>query len=460
MSLEKIPNPKVESYLWGSFKDELRALKLFLRYQWYLILILVIGLSLVADRLNPLPPSKLRIATGQPNSTLEVLGKKFQVRLEKNGIDVELVPSKGAADSLEFLKAGLVDVALSQGGLDTAQNSGRLSLGSIGYQPLWLFYTGPVFLGEDISDFLRGKRIYIGVPGSGTRIMVEALLKELGLDDWPEFSSEGEINASAGVDALLSKNLDAVFLVGGFESGNIQTLLEEPQVNIMNFKVAEALTRRLTYLELVRVPRGSVSLSPPRPQEDVNMAASTTTLLIRQDLHHSIQNLILSISKEIYANESYFFDRPGGFPAFVDKQTPRSPIAEKFYSRGPPLLTGYVPYWLASYIDLAWFNLTLIFFIYPILRLIPGYRRYVFKVFSSDLYGQIFNLEKVLVAATSEDGLRSLRERLVLLDKTIRNMWTPRGTKEAYTHLFNAHELLVRRANARFVKFQVPAIEL
>jgi len=198
---------------------------------------------------------------------------------------------------------------------------------------------------------------------------------------------------------------------------------------------------------------------PPRPVKDIDMVATTTTLLVRQDLHHSIQNLLLSISKEIYSQERYFFDRPSGFPGFVDKQTPRSAIAEKFYSRGPPFLTGKVPYWVTSFIDLAWVNLTLLVFIYPLLRLIPSYRTYVFRIFTSAVYAQVFDLEKKLAAANSEGELRSLRDRVKSIDERVRNVWTPRGTKEAYGLMINAHKLLIERANSRFEKFNIPLLE-
>lgn len=456
---KKIPNPYVEHFLWNNAKDELRALLLFIRYQWYVVLIAVLVVALLVSQLNPIPPSSIRLATGQPNSTLEILGKKYQETFKKYGVAIELIPSRGANDSLDLLRAKKADVALSQGGQEILASSGVVSLGSIGYQPLWLFYSGPEFTGEDMFEYLKNKRVYIGVPGSGTRMMVDTLLKEVGQLDRPTFRPEAQLSAKDSVDALLSGRLDAVFLIAGYESGNAQALFRNPKVNILSFPIAEALARRIDHVEIVEIPRGSISLSPVWPKSDIKMAATTTVLLARNDLHHAIQNLLLTSSKEIYNSERYFFDRPGGFPVFVDKKTPRSAIAEKFYSRGPPFLTGRAPYWVASFIDLAWLSLlTVLAIAYPLFRLVPSYRKYIYLVFSSALYAEIFRAEQALYEAKTAEEFTRCRGSILAISQKVRDVWVPKGAFEAHGFLIAALEVLIMRANIRFERNAVEII--
>ena len=91
-------------------------------------------------QLRPLPPTVVRIATGQPQSSLELLGKQYASNFEKNGIQLELVTTAGAFANLELLKQGKVDAAFSLGGMVMeADAQGIVSLGSVEYQPLWLF---------------------------------------------------------------------------------------------------------------------------------------------------------------------------------------------------------------------------------------------------------------------------------------------------------------------------------
>jgi hypothetical protein len=73
------------------------------------------------------------------------LVKRYQQVLARNGIEVKLDSSAGAVESLTDLrdpKSG-VSVALVPGGITTKQDSPELvSLGTVFYQPLWIFSRG------------------------------------------------------------------------------------------------------------------------------------------------------------------------------------------------------------------------------------------------------------------------------------------------------------------------------
>lgn len=461
MDKPDVPNPRIEGYIWRHAQDEIRALLLFVRHQWYVIFFLVLAIGLMVHQLKPFPPATIRMATGQPGSTQDVLGKQYQARFANAGVTIDLVSSKGTEDSLALLKAGKVDVALSQGGLEIDRASGVVSLGSVGYQPLWLFHTGADFTGDDLFEYLRGKRVYVGVVGSGTRVVVDALFKEAGHASQSIFKEESSMLAKDSVDALLSGNLDAVFMVAGHDSGLAQALFTNPSVKILSFPIADALARRISHIETVSIPRGAISLSPVRPNSDIKMVATTTTLFARADLHHAIQDLLLTASKDIYNSERFFFDRPGGFPAFTDKTTPRSEVAEKYYLRGgAPFLSKYVPYWLASFIDLAWFSLfTLFILIYPIFRMVPAYRKYIFDVFAAQLYYEIYLIDQEMYRAHSADALTALRPKIAAISHKVQTVWTPMGTKESYNFVVAALARLIRRVNERFVKMGLEKIE-
>ena len=60
-----------------------------------------------------------------------------------------------------------------------------MSLGSVNYQPLMIFYQGEVR--HLLSEF-KGARIDIGAEGSGTRLLALALLKANGIEPKGEAS--------------------------------------------------------------------------------------------------------------------------------------------------------------------------------------------------------------------------------------------------------------------------------
>lgn len=443
-------NPYVEQYLLLSIRDEFRALMLLLRYQWYMVVLFLVGIAALIQHLQPIPPSTVTMAQGQPNSTLEVLSKQYQDYFAKHGVTLKLVESRGAIENLDLLKQGKVDIALSQGGAPMDAASGLVTLGSVGYQPLWLFYTGPEFKGNDFFKFLENKTVYVGVPGSGTRVMTDALLTQAGQIANPSFKLRDDMSARDSVQALKEKKIDAMFLLAGYESGNAQALLQDKDMQIMNFPIAHAIAKHLGFAEVVTLPRGALRFSPPRPTEDLQMVATTTTLLAHEDLHPAIQHLLLRATREAQQKKADFFSRPGGFPAFIDLATPRSSVAVNYYTKGPPLLEGRLPHWLASFFDTAWFTLVTLFAIlYPLSKMIPGYRKMLFEIVASSVYQTISYLDIDLYKAANAAEIRVCLEKIEKLNLRVREMWVPKGAKEAYGLVVNSMEILLKRGQER-----------
>lgn len=434
-------SPKVGKYFLLSVRDELLALLMFCRYQWYVVVGVLLAVAIAAYVISPLPPSKIRIASGQDNSTLEAIAKQYGEYFSGHGLAVEYFTTRGAADNLKALREGTVDVALSQGGLSIARDEGIISLGSVGYQPLWFFYTGPEFKGEDFVSFLAGKRISIGLPGSGTRPVADALLAVM-----PDVARGriGLVEMPAGESALrlLRGEIDGMFLLAGMESGNAQALLTQPHVHILNYPAADALTKYIGYMEVITLPKGGLDLSPPRPTEDIRMVATTTTLLARETLHPALQYLFMRATSEFAFNDKAYFERAGGFPAFTEHNVPRSEVAERYLTHGPPLLESYVHYWVASFFDRAWFGILALFaLLYPLLRMLPRYRKTAFDVAASYKYGEIFRLSEQIEHATLADRLPEYRAEYERLEREIRDLWIPKGCHQGYYFLLGALEI-------------------
>ena len=74
-----------------------------------------------------------------------------------------------------------MDVGFVQGGVTNGFDKSKLvSLGSISYEPLWIFYRGAGLLGL-ISE-LSGKRLAIGPQGSGAHSMALTLFQLNGIE--------------------------------------------------------------------------------------------------------------------------------------------------------------------------------------------------------------------------------------------------------------------------------------
>lgn len=86
------------------------------------------------------PIDTLTVATGREDGAYHAYALEYKKLLEKDNILLNIVPTAGSIEALKLLKENKVDVAFVQGG--TVDNESRIkleSLGSIYYEPIWIF---------------------------------------------------------------------------------------------------------------------------------------------------------------------------------------------------------------------------------------------------------------------------------------------------------------------------------
>ena len=131
---------------------------------------------------EPAPPKVVVMSTGALDGAYHAFAVRYKAHLAQYGITLELRPSAGSVENVDRLKARRdgVSLALVQGGIANAENAPELvTLGSMFYEPTWLFYRSARSI--ELGNQLRGKRIAIGAPGSGTRVVGLHIVREIGL---------------------------------------------------------------------------------------------------------------------------------------------------------------------------------------------------------------------------------------------------------------------------------------
>jgi TRAP-type uncharacterized transport system substrate-binding protein len=220
-------------------------------------LLVVAGVWLVLEILLPPPPTRIAIAGSFSGGHYESLALRYKSILERAHVKVDVRASDGAAANLKLLNdpnSG-IQIAFMQGGVaNGAEAPDLLSLGRIDYQVFWLFYPAEETL-NDLTQ-LKGKRIALGPPGSGTRIVSEKILNVGGITS--DNTTLLNLTPQRAVDALGDGTIDALFLNFSSDSPILQTLLKSPQYRPMSFSDAEALTRIFPFLVRLVMPRGVV----------------------------------------------------------------------------------------------------------------------------------------------------------------------------------------------------------
>jgi len=145
-------------------------------------IVVVAGLCAVFLLLPSLPPRTIVLATGPKGGAYAEVGLRYREILGRSGIEVTLQPTGGDFENLEQLRDphSEVSVGFIQGGSTTQKETPNLvSLGSVFYEPLWLFYRRGLQV-EGLHD-LRGRKVSIGPEGSGTRVLSLELLGRNGI---------------------------------------------------------------------------------------------------------------------------------------------------------------------------------------------------------------------------------------------------------------------------------------
>ena len=387
------------SAVYQTVEDEVKSWADLLKEVWPLLILLLIGLLLLIWFAKPAPPKKVLMATGTGGS-YKVLGEKYQEYFKKKGIQIELIPTHGSSENLHHLidRKDPIQVALVQGGMIAQDGlSGVESLGSVDYEPVWLFYRNNTFDSNKRildSDLIKLK-IGIGPLGSGTHVHALNILK---LNNMPSTGSNlVAMGNSEGVEALKNGQLDALLLVDGFESANVQALIKYPGIHLATFNRANAYTRLEPYFEELTVPMGGFDLGSNTPDHPVSLISTTTNLLIDDRLHPAIQLLFLEAAKEINGTKSYFA-KAGEFPAYINSEAPLSDEARYFYQKGTPVLMKYLPFWVAEFIE-RMFLILLPFsaFAYPIIKSIPTYRINLARKQINSIYKELDKFEQDMI---------------------------------------------------------------
>ena len=416
------------------------------------LLIAFVGLGLyVAYRvLDPTPDKRIVIATGPEEGAYIEFAKRYQPLLRSHGLVVELRTTQGSAENLALLRdpQSGVDAAFVQGGVDSVDTGGSgmvASLGSVAYEPVWLFCREADARDRDKSRLdnlsqLAGWRINTGPSGGGAGPLFQQLAQANQLEATQlQFSEKPAVHA---VVDLLQGGTDAVLMVAAADAPLVQYLLRAPGIRLFEFVQSEAYARRFPFLRSVTLPRGIVDLAADKPPQDVRLVAATASLVVREDLHPALVQLLVQAAQQVHGDAGWF-SRAGEFPSPSVSDLPLSPEAARLYRDGVPWLQRYLPFWLANFIDRMWFVLLpLVAVMIPLSRILPPLvelrvRSRVFR-----WYAHLRAVEEALERpAAALDRLRTEIERI---DGQVERI----GVPLSYTHELyelRSHIELVRK---------------
>ncbi|MBP0599290.1 ABC transporter substrate-binding protein [Herbaspirillum sp. LeCh32-8] len=401
------------------------------------ILLILVGAWLVIWLIRPAPPSTITIAAGPKDSNFWRVAERYRDILARDGIKLNVVETGGSLDNLKRLadQSQDVDVGFVQGGLANAVDADALSslvsLGSISYVPVSVYYRSPPPRDDgrpapslrQLSE-LAGKRIAIGGEGSGSSVLAATLLKANGVEQGggTELLNIGGDDAA---QALTSGKIDAAFLMGDSVSlATMGKLLRAPGIRLLDFSQADAYVRRYRYLNILKMPMGVFDLARNLPARDTQLIAPTAELVAREDLHPALSDLLIEAAHEVHGKANVM-QKAGEFPAPLEHEYRVSDDAARYYKSGKTFFYRTLPFWLASLVDRAVvILLPVILLLIPGIRLVPMLYGWRIRSRIYRMYGELIALERGISRETPEEQAEILK-RLDEIEAAVNRMKMP-----------------------------------
>ncbi len=402
----------------------------------------LIILFFVVQRLNPAPPDHLTLAVGDDQMEMESSLKLYQRILKSDGVKLDIKYTNGPFENMDMLEddnSG-VSAAFVQDGLGSFEEHPNIeSLGSLFYEPLWIFYRGKNNY-EYLSQ-LVGDKISVGKAGHGTLVLTERLMKISGLD--PEVADLINMSSTEAAEALKKGKIDVAILMLPASSPIVKDLATTKGIKLMNVVQAEAISRKDPAFRHLVLPRGALDLESDFPAQDIHLVSSTTTLLIRDRLHPALSYLLLKAATEVH-NPAGIFEKKGEFPNSKDDSFVLSKDAVQFYKSGGTFLQRYLPYWLAAWLDrFIFLVIPVVAFLLPALKTLPQLYFWRQKTKIYQRYGELKFLEMQIKPEASVTEKENYLKQIQLIEDRVDKMKMPKNFSD-YIYSLKGHIQLVR----------------
>jgi uncharacterized protein len=236
----------------------------------------------------------LSIATGGTAGVYQVYGGRLAdvVSDELEGYKATAETTSASVDNIKLIEQKNSDVAftLADSAIDAVE--GRESFDEpMPIRALAQIYTNYTQVGttadKDISSIedLRGKRVSLGDPGSGTEVIALRVLEAAGLDP-DEDIDRSQLGVDESVNAVRDGSIDAFFWSGGLPTGAVTDLATtEDLVLVPNAEYAPKLRQQYgeAYQETT-IPKDTYD----GLEEDVPVIGVPNLLVVHRDMEEDL----------------------------------------------------------------------------------------------------------------------------------------------------------------------------
>ena len=279
-------------------------------------LLQVAGFALAAVLITASTPlwaqeQKLSIATGGTGGVFYVMGGGVANLLTKNLSNAKVTAEATAAavDNCKLIDARKADLGFSPGDVLYDSYTGQDKFKSkVPVRTLLNPYSNYIhFVASESSGIktlsdLRGKRVSLGAPGSGTEVKAARILESIGIDPAKDIKRD-RLSVAESAAAIKDRKIDAFCWSGGLPTAAIMDLCVTPGVRIRILDMKEIVPRMSEKFGPVYfagvIPKGTY----PGVDYDVNTAAMVVSIFchekMEEGLAYQITRLVIEKKSEL-----------------------------------------------------------------------------------------------------------------------------------------------------------------
>ncbi|WP_442599231.1 TAXI family TRAP transporter solute-binding subunit [Neobacillus sp. D3-1R] len=249
-------------------------------------------------------PKFISIVTGGTGGTYYPLGGSMaNIISDATGIQANAEVSGASAENMTTLKDGNAEIAFTQTDIASYAKEGKLmfkdnkvdnvkAIGTLYPETVQIVTTAKS--GIKTVDDLKGKKVSVGAPGSGTYANAEQILEVHGIkmDD----IDAKHLSFDESTAGIQDGTIDAAFVTAGTPTGAVEGLAATEDVVIVPIEAGKAdeLISKYPYYAKDEVPSGVYGLTDAVPT-----VAVLAMLVVRDDLSDDV---VYDITKAIFEN--------------------------------------------------------------------------------------------------------------------------------------------------------------
>ncbi|MDM5326417.1 TAXI family TRAP transporter solute-binding subunit [Neobacillus sp. CF12] len=249
-------------------------------------------------------PKFISILTGGTGGTYYPLGGSFaEIIKDATGIDTNAETSGASAENMTTLKNGDAEIAFSQTDIASYAVDGKLMFENNkveNVQAIATLYPETIQIvttkdsGITSVEDLKGKKVSVGAPGSGTVANAEQILEVHGMtfDD----INKQDLSFDESTQGIQDGTIDAAFVTAGTPTGAVESLGATEDVVIVPIEQdkIDSLIEKYPFYVKEEIPSGTYGM-----ESAVTTVAVQAMLVASSDLS---ENVVYDITKAIFEN--------------------------------------------------------------------------------------------------------------------------------------------------------------